>query len=153
MTGFRHSSDYAAGTMTPLNGEELGAIRSRCEGTRAMIPRTAPRVTHTVLRLLANMISHNAQNPNNTWDQRASEFSTLAARRASAVHRRLRRRREAVERTVFESKRRETCALMAEKTEVCGTDCGKSATLAGNDLSVPRITHDPHCPCGQEGAS
>jgi hypothetical protein len=29
-------------------------------------------------------------------------------------------RREAVDRSVFESKRQETCALMAEKAEVCG---------------------------------
>ena len=27
------------------------------------------------------------------------------------------------------------------KAEVCGIDCGKSATRGGNDLSVPRFTH------------
>lgn len=32
--------------------------------------------------------------------------------------------------TVFESKRRETWALMAEKAKVCGPDYGKSATPA-----------------------
>ena len=53
--------------------------------------------------------------------------------------------------TVFESKRQETCALMAEKAEVCGTDCGKSATPAENHLSIPRLTHDPHCQCGRGG--
>jgi hypothetical protein len=53
----------------------------------------------------------------------------------NCAHRRLRRRREAVDRTVFECKQQETCALMAEKAEVCGTDCGKSATPAGIDLS------------------
>jgi hypothetical protein len=49
----------------------------------------------------------------------------------NCAHRRLRRRREAVDRTVFESKRQETCALMAEKAEVCGTDCDKTVTSAG----------------------
>jgi hypothetical protein len=55
---------------------------------------------------------------------------------------RLRRRREAVDRAVFESKRLETCVLMTEKAEVCGTDCDKSATSAENDVSVPRVTHN-----------
>ena len=58
-------------------------------------------------------------------------------------------RREAVDHSVFESKRQETCALMAEKVEVCGTDCCKSATPARNDLAVPRFAHDSHCQCGQ----
>jgi hypothetical protein len=60
-------------------------------------------------------------------------------------------RREAVDHSVFESKRQETCALMAEKFEVCGTDCCKSATPARNDLAVPRFAHDSHCQCGQGG--
>ena len=51
-------------------------------------------------------------------------------------HRRLRRWCAALDRTVFESKRQETCALMAEKAEVCGTDCAKSATPAENHLSI-----------------
>ena len=46
---------------------------------------------------------------------------------------------------VFESKRQETCALMGEKAEVCGTDCGKTATPVGNNLSIPRFTHHPYC--------
>ena len=58
-------------------------------------------------------------------------------------------RREAVDHSVFESKRQETCALMAEKVEVCGTDCCKSATPRRNDLAVPRFAHDSHCQCGQ----
>ena len=52
---------------------------------------------------------------------------------------------------MFESKRQETCALMAEKTEVCGAYCGKSATPAENYLSVPRFPHGPHCQCGGGG--
>jgi hypothetical protein len=60
-------------------------------------------------------------------------------------------RREAVDHSVFESKRQETCALMAEKVEVCGTDCCNSATPARNDLAVPRFAHDSHCQCGQGG--
>src|SRR5664280_3718567 len=65
----------------------------------------------------------------------------------NCAHRPLRRRREAVDRIVFESKRQETCALMAEKAEVCGTDCGKTATPVGNNLSIPRFTHHPYCHC------
>src|ERR1035437_2194499 len=61
-------------------------------------------------------------------------------------------RREAVDHSVFESKRQETCALMAEKVEVCGTDCCKSATPRRNDLAVPRFAHDSHCQCGQEAS-
>jgi hypothetical protein len=34
---------------------------------------------------------------------------------------------------------------MAEKAEVCGTDCGKTATPVGNNLSIPRFTHHPYC--------
>ena len=55
------------------------------------------------------------------------------------------RRCQAVDRTAFESKRQETRALMAEKAKVCGADYGKSATCLGNNLSSPRVTHDPHC--------
>jgi hypothetical protein len=40
--------------------------------------------------------------------------------------------------------------LMAEKGEDGGTDCGKSTTPTGNDLSVPR---DRIVNCGQGGAS
>jgi hypothetical protein len=43
--------------------------------------------------------------------------------------------------------------LMAEKGAFGGTDCGKLITPAGNDLSVSRVTHDPHCLCGQRGVS
>jgi hypothetical protein len=51
----------------------------------------------------------------------------------------------AVDRIVFESKRQETRALMGEKAEVCGTDCGKTATPVGNNLSIQRFTHHPYC--------
>jgi hypothetical protein len=78
-------------------------------------------------------------------------FRTFFGSLRNCAHRRLRRWRAALDRTVFESKRQETYALMAEKAEVCGTDCGKSATSAENHLSIPRLTHDPHCQCGRGG--
>jgi len=34
---------------------------------------------------------------------------------------------------------------MAEKAEVCGTDCGKTTTPVGNHLSILRFTHHPYC--------
>ncbi len=61
------------------------------------------------------------------------------------------RQRDALDRAVFESNRQETCALMAEKAKVCGAYCGKSTTPVGNDLSIPRFAHGPHCQCGQGG--